>query len=285
MLNSIEEVLPRNIIKALNDTFSKISRMDVNDFVNKYLYEPSIHLLKVNGKGIRPALVLLDAMINNLDIEDYENLAASIELLHVASLIHDDIIDDDEIRRGVKTVHKAFSIPEAILAGDALISKAIMLASPYGKDVIDLLSNTAMQMSAGEIYEYRLRADKEIGLEEYIRICELKSASLIGASISVVDLSISNNLFNKMFNFGVNLGVAFQIRDDIIDYTMADSRNISKNERSNKANIVNIYKGSVDNAIRLNNGYIDKALSFVKDTSNFNLLKEIAESLRVLNTI
>src|SRR5271154_1219981 len=123
------QALPKEVKQALALTTRRLGSFRNSDFLTADLFAPSTYLLRMGGKMLRPSLLFLGAKAINERCSDYVDLAAAIELLHVSSLIHDDIIDNGKLRRGIKAVNAKYGNEAALLAGNALISKAIQLSS------------------------------------------------------------------------------------------------------------------------------------------------------------
>jgi len=266
----------------LQRMLSRIKSFKESEFINKFLFEPSMHLLKNPGKLLRPMLVFIGAEIVDDKSTDYTDLAASIELLHVSSLIHDDIIDKSEFRRGTQSVHSKYGEDAAILAGDALIAKAIQIATPYGREVLDSISGAAMKMCAGEMLD-SLHANKPVTLQEYTKIAELKSASLIGTSLSIAGVYSGSKSAEQLYNIGLNAGIAFQIRDDVLDFLEGAE------DEAKSAGIVRRAKHSlistmdeVKKAVKLNNSYIENAMSLLADLQSSRGSELLAKSIEFI---
>jgi geranylgeranyl pyrophosphate synthase len=211
--------LPPSVKNGLDEVAKRLSSFKSSDFINKELFNPSVHLLRKRGKLVRPTLVLLGAYFLNEKPAKYVDLALSAEMIHISSLIHDDMIDRDDIRRGQPTVHRKYGSEAALIAGDALISKSISMASKYGNKVMEAMSAASLEMCAGELLDYNFqRTGKTPTIKECLNIDTLKSASLIAACCNVVAVHKEDRNSRNMYLFGRDLGIAFQIRDDIIDY-------------------------------------------------------------------
>lgn len=279
--------VPHEVKEQMAKVASRLKAFGTEDFVNRELSSPSTHFLKASGKLLRPMLVFLGADYIGRPTQEYVNLAASIELLHVSSLIHDDIIDDETGRRGLSAVHRQYSVEEAILAGDALISKAIQEASPYGENVVSAISKTAMEMCAGEVLDHKYFAARSIpAVSEYIKVAELKSSALIARSASIAALHSSDRRSRQLYAFGVALGTAFQIRDDIMDYFDLHNGDKGSDYRLNVVRCLEKERGlkaqaALDDAIRLNQTYIDKAKKQLDDGKNSTIFGICADMLRL----
>lgn len=270
--------LPQGIKSQVERTARRLKALAKRDFIEKELDEPSRYLLVAPGKLLRPTLVFLGADYSGArDLGRYVGLASSIELLHVSSLIHDDIIDKDLRRRGKAAVHAKFGIENAILAGDALISKAIQEATPYGSAVVDSIAKAAMKMCAGEALDYKYQSSgSQPGVLGYLKIARLKSAELIGTSVAIPALHSSRKSASELYRFGVDIGTAFQIRDDIQDFEDAGgSRRLNAVRCIMKEKGCNKEKG-IGYAAALNRDYVKRAVAMLKNRRKAPLLREYA---------
>ena len=279
--------LPSDIRRGLRRVSLKLKSFKASDFVNDDLFRPSVHLLNRDSKMLRPALVLMGAKVAGRKTSDFVDLAAAAELMHTSSLIHDDMIDGDTTRRGVSAVHVKYGEAIALLAGDALLSKAISIASKYGKHTLKSMTKASMDMCAGEILDYAYQKSGRIpGPEEYIRIASLKSASLIGVCWSAAAIHSNNRISSKLYASGIDLGMAFQIRDDVMDF-IGEAK--SGNRKSVAPNIVaSMQRGhglgkddALLKSVQLNNKYIDRAEARLRHSSAYEIFSDYAELIRI----
>ena len=179
------------------------------------------YVLKQKGKQIRPLFVLLSAKCHGEINENTYRAAAFIELLHTATLIHDDVVDDSDKRRGLFSINALWKNKIAVLIGDYLLSKGMLLALE-NKDyqMLDTISDTVKAMSEGEIYQMEKARRMDITEDDYYDIIRRKTASLISSCCVVGALSVNatESQVEKMRMFGTSVGIAFQIKDDIFDY-------------------------------------------------------------------
>ncbi|MGC8648637.1 MAG: polyprenyl synthetase family protein [Candidatus Micrarchaeia archaeon] len=286
--NEIE--ISGDISRLVNKTNERIIEIADKFLKNSLIYEPTMHFLKAPGKLIRPALVLTSAIILGKEPKKYIDLAASIEFLHTASLIHDDIIDKDEKRRGIETVQKKYGIDGAILAGDMLFALAVNTASAYGREVLEITSKAAADMCIGEFLDSGAQKNRQVlSLDEYLNIAKLKTASLISSATSVVAVYEKDEYKNKILkDFGINIGMSFQIRDDILNYLKRDKLKDSTSDINNfRPNIVAVYNNlnssisPVKAAIEKNNEYIQKAKESLKKLEDSSYLLPYVNFLKV----
>ncbi|RCJ17262.1 solanesyl diphosphate synthase [Nostoc sp. ATCC 43529] len=189
------------------------------------LFAAAEHLFGAGGKRIRPAIVLLISRATMLDQEitpRHRRLAEITEMIHTASLVHDDVVDESDVRRGVPTVHSLFGNRIAILAGDFLFAQSSWyLANLDNLEVVKLLSEVIMDLATGEIQQGLNRFDASISIETYLQKSYYKTASLIANSSKAAALlsEVSRETVEHMYSYGRHLGIAFQIVDDILDFT------------------------------------------------------------------
>jgi len=187
------------------------------------LYEPIAYLLSLKGKKIRPAFTLLACNLYQDEVKTAIHPALAWEILHNFTLMHDDVMDKADLRRGQATVHKKWNENTAILSGDAmLILSYTFLTKSVTKNLkplLDLFSQTAIQICEGQQYDMEFEQRLNVSEQEYIEMIRLKTAVLLGAClksgaiIGGADEKDSQNLYD----FGINLGIAFQIKDDLLD--------------------------------------------------------------------
>ncbi|MBD2570643.1 solanesyl diphosphate synthase [Anabaena lutea] len=189
------------------------------------LYAAAEHLFGAGGKRIRPAIVLLISRATMLkqDITPrHRRLAEITEMIHTASLVHDDVVDESDVRRGVPTVHSLFGNRIAVLAGDFLFAQSSWyLANLDNLDVVKLLSEVIMDFASGEIQQGLNRFDTNLATETYLKKSYYKTASLIANSSKAAGLlsEVSPESAENLYNYGKHIGLAFQIVDDILDFT------------------------------------------------------------------
>lgn len=187
------------------------------------LYQPISYLLSLKGKKVRPAITLLACNLFQDDADQAINQALAWEIFHNFTLMHDDVMDKADLRRGQPTVHKKWNENTAILSGDSMLilSYSYVAKSPekYLKTLLDLFSKTADEICAGQQYDMDFEKRTEVKEEEYVKMICLKTAVMIGAcfqSGAIIGGAGKEDQQN-LYEFGINLGIAFQIRDDLLD--------------------------------------------------------------------
>lgn len=189
------------------------------------LYAAAEHLFGAQGKRIRPAIVLLISRATMLDQDitpRHRRLAEITEMIHTASLVHDDVVDESDVRRGVPTVHSLFGNRVAVLAGDFLFAQSSWyLANLDNLEVVKLLSEVIMNLAEGEIQQGLNQFDSNLSIEAYLEKSYYKTASLIANSAKAAGLlsGVSAPVLDNLYGYGRHIGLAFQVVDDILDFT------------------------------------------------------------------
>ena len=187
------------------------------------LYKPSDYILSNSGKRLRPILVLFSAKASNGNMNSVFNAALSVEMLHNFTLIHDDIMDNADLRRGKKTLHKLYDLNTAILAGDSLLSVAyeylLKDCKVNAREAVSAFTEGLIEVCEGQSLDTDFEKRNDVSLDEYIIMIKKKTAALakmcckLGAILS--DAKQSD--IKALSDYGLNLGIAFQIQDDLLD--------------------------------------------------------------------
>jgi geranylgeranyl diphosphate synthase, type II len=197
------------------------------------LYSPVEYSLEIGGKRLRPVLLLLSYNLFYNDIKNALPSAIAIEVFHNFTLLHDDIMDNAEVRRNQPTVHKKFDKNSAILSGDAMAFLAykyiLEKKSERLVDVIDLFSKTAIEVCEGQQFDMDFENRLDVSESEYIEMIRLKTAVLLACSLKAGALlaNTSDRIANQLYKFGINLGLAFQLQDDLLD-SFGDQKTFGK---------------------------------------------------------
>ena len=190
------------------------SNVRIVDAIAKYLV---IH----KGKQFRPALLLVSARASGVPQQATYITAVVVELLHTATLIHDDVVDNAELRRGFPTIHKIWKSKVAILMGDYLLAKSLIAATEtQNLEIMNIIATVAKRMSKGELLQFQKSRNLDITEEEYFQLISDKTASLISAccELGAVTVGASPEYRQRLKHYGEYLGMAFQIKDDLLDY-------------------------------------------------------------------
>ena len=206
-----------NKLQKVENLIQEKLRSEVN-----LIQKMSNHHLRSGGKRLRALLTLESAKLTGYKEDKRDiNLAACVELIHSATLLHDDVIDESELRRGVKTTNSVWGNQSSILVGDYLLSRCFeMMVEDGDLEVLKLLSSTSSKIAQGEVLQLQHKGEADLLEETYIDIINLKTASLFSAATKTgACLSSSNEKEKKALeSYGKNLGLAFQIADDALDY-------------------------------------------------------------------
>ena len=187
------------------------------------LYEPIQYILSLGGKRMRPVLTLMTAEIFDCDYKKALQAATAVEVFHNFSLIHDDIMDDAPLRRGKITVHEKWNINTGILSGDAMLIIAYQYFEQYEptvfRDLAKLFSKTALEVCEGQQYDVDFETRDDVTIPEYLKMIEYKTAVLVGAAMKMgaIVAETSEENADLIYDFGLNLGIAFQLQDDFLD--------------------------------------------------------------------
>ena len=189
----------------------------------KGLYDPVAYVLSMGGKRIRPVLMLMAYNLYKEDVRPVFSPATGIEVYHNYTLLHDDLMDRADKRRGKETVHKVWNDNTAILSGDAMLVLAyqFMAQCPaeHLKAVMDLFSLTALEICEGQQMDMDFEQRSDVKEEEYLEMIRLKTSVLLAASLKIGALlgGASAEDAERLYDFGMNMGVAFQLKDDLLD--------------------------------------------------------------------
>lgn len=187
------------------------------------LYEPVKYQLDMGGKRVRPLLTLMACDMFGGDIDSAISPALGLEIFHNFTLLHDDVMDKAEIRRGRPTVHIAWSENTAILSGDAMqivaTQKVCDVPANVHKEVLDLYNKTALEICEGQQYDMEFESREDVTVKEYINMIRLKTAVLIGCALKMGAIigGATPQQSDALYKFGENIGLAFQLQDDYLD--------------------------------------------------------------------
>ncbi|MBD1378614.1 heptaprenyl diphosphate synthase component II [Metabacillus arenae] len=189
------------------------------------LTEAGLHLLKAGGKRIRPVFVLLSGMFGDYNIHKIKNVAVALELIHMASLVHDDVIDDAELRRGQPTIKAKWDNRIAMYTGDYLFARSLELITNIERPIAhQILSKAMVELTLGEIEQVKDKYNFDQNLRTYLRRIKRKTAMLIAVSCQLggVAGNADEQICKKLYWFGYFVGMSFQIIDDILDFTSTE---------------------------------------------------------------
>lgn len=194
------------------------------------LQKASTHLIKAGGKRLRPGFALLAARLYRDRLEEVIPLATALELVHMATLVHDDVIDNSSVRRGVNTVKQGWGNRVSIYAGNFVFARALGIIAGYSRsDIVAVVADASMKICQGEIIQMLSCYNVDLGLKNYLRRIERKTALLISVScqLGAMICRAPQEEIEALRRYGYDLGMAFQITDDILDY-VADEAILGK---------------------------------------------------------
>ena len=222
-----------SITKIIADDLEAIERILLEETRIHYDFVDDAvrHVIEGGGKRLRPVLLILSSKACGYAGEDAYILAACIELIHVASLVHDDVLDEAPIRRSQVTLHSKWGNKVAVLVGDYLHARVLSMLASRGSDdpALEILANAAQAMCEGEVIHAYKNGDFEICQNNYLKIVELKTGKLISASCHTGAILGTKNpeYVNALIAYGELIGIAFQIIDDLLDF-VADPEKFGK---------------------------------------------------------
>jgi len=187
------------------------------------LFDPARYILSIGGKRLRPLLTLMAADLFGKEADAVLNPAMAIEIFHNFSLLHDDLMDKADMRRGNPTVHKKWNANSAILSGDAMVIKAYQYIAKVPlqllPEVLELFSAAAIQICKGQQYDMDFEMRMDVSESEYLEMIRLKTAVLIGSALKIgaVIAGAAPRDADYLYEYGINIGLAFQLKDDLLD--------------------------------------------------------------------
>ncbi len=207
---------------SLDRVGDEIRRIVLSDFDD--IEDVNEHLLFMRGKLFRPTLLLLSSRVAGRDADDALTLAAVVELVHLATLVHDDAVDHSALRRGLPTVNALWTHQVAIIMGDYLYSRGVSELARIGNlDALAVLANAANEMSVGEMRQLTSYDALDFTEDDYDRLIAAKTASLMSAACEMGAIAGAPEHREALARFGHALGMAFQIADDLLDYTGSEA--------------------------------------------------------------
>lgn len=203
------------------------------DYTPDGLYAPVRHIMSIQGKRIRPMLLLMACDMFGGNVQEALNAAFAVEVFHNFTLVHDDVMDNADIRRGITSVHKKFGLNSAILAGDVMLSysyKYLMrVSTPKINNALEVFTQTAIQIFEGQQMDLDFETRTDVTVEDYLKMIEYKTSVLLAAALQIgaVAANAPDEDQKKLYEFGLYLGLSFQIKDDWLD-TFGEGSKVGK---------------------------------------------------------
>lgn len=207
------------ILEVINSEIKKITF----PYRPQSLFDPITYILSIGGKRVRPALALISYNLYKNDIEKALPIALGIEMFHNFTLLHDDLMDRADVRRGQPTVHIKWNDNAAVLSGDAMLIEAYKeiskIESPYLPQILDNFSKMATEICCGQQLDMEFEQRSDVTIPEYLEMIELKTAVLLGCALKegAILADASQSDIDNLYDFGINIGLAFQLKDDLLD--------------------------------------------------------------------
>lgn len=220
--------LKQKILAAVEDDLNEIEKA-LCDNLNPYLdlvSDVAGHLLFSGGKRLRPLMMVLSARICGYTGNYEKTFSTALEYLHTATLLHDDLVDGATLRRGKQVANAAWGNSIAVLVGDYLLARALSISAGTGRlKVIQVLAELTENMSQGEVHQLMRKGDITLAEDEYLEVIRRKTAMLFEAAcrVSAIIADAPVEKENALAEYGYNLGIAFQMADDLFDYTLTTS--------------------------------------------------------------
>ena len=210
-------------ISQAHDLLDIHHKKNIIDSAPAELYEPRNYIMSLGGKRLRSVLCLLGYSLYQDDLAQASDLAYAIELFHNFTLVHDDIMDDADLRRGSAAVHKKYDENTAILSGDVMLvevyDRLTSLGAPNTLEIIRFFTQTAREVCEGQSYDMTFETSDTVEIEDYLKMIELKTAVLLGGALklgAMLAQAPADDLYH-LYNFGLNAGISFQLQDDYLD--------------------------------------------------------------------
>lgn len=286
------------IDKYISIINTEIANINLN-YKPSNLYSPISYTLKNKGKRIRPALLLMANNIFGGNTSNAINAALSIEIFHNFTLVHDDIMDNAPLRRGNPTVYKKWNSNIAILSGDVMLVKAyqylIKSDAKLLEPLINLFNQTAIQVCEGQQLDMNYEESNNVTIDDYLKMIEYKTAVLLGCSLKMGAMLAKTSPANQqhIYDFGKNLGIAFQLMDDILDLYGSSSKigkQIGGDIISNKKTFLLLKAFDIADSNQrkelefcLNSKVLDDATKILRVKRIFDQLKVKEEALEEMN--
>lgn len=232
-INNVQDHNPLLALKSLvKSDLEKVDELIYSLIVNKISLIPQIseHTISSGGKRLRPVLTLASSKLCGYKGNAHIDLAACVEFIHTATLLHDDVVDKSDLRRGEQTANSLWGNKESILVGDYLLGKSFdLMSAAESLEIYKILSNAAVIISEGEVLQLSASGNIENGKDKYFEIIAAKTAELFAAAAQVgaVLADKTEEEVKSVRDYGFNLGIAFQIVDDLLDY-FSNNKDIGK---------------------------------------------------------
>jgi octaprenyl-diphosphate synthase len=272
------------IIRLIRDDLEKLEGSIDNLLTTRVAFIKDVvhHLIRSGGKRVRPILVILSSKLCGCDNDDPLPYAAIVEFIHTATLLHDDVVDNAETRRGNATANTVWGNESSVLVGDFLFSKSFdLMVSPQNPEILKVMSKATTDLAEGEILELLKTSDAKTSEDEYFEVIASKTAVLLSAACEVGALlgDVDERKRFALRDFGFHVGMAFQLTDDLLDYTSSDrtlGKDTGRDLKEGKVTLPLIH--ALKSATGEEQGSIEEALTKPRVTiKDFRKIKKIIE--------
>jgi geranylgeranyl diphosphate synthase type II len=212
-----------NTLTSLRTIFLEELKSKITATEPAGLYDPVHYILDLGGKRLRPLLTLMSAEMYGATIKDAMNAAIAVEVFHNFTLLHDDIMDAADLRRGKETVHKKWDINTGILSGDAMLIMAYQFFEGYDQnqfyELNKIFTRTALEVCEGQQYDVDFETRHDVTIPEYLNMIKLKTSVLVGCALQMgaIIAGVKEQEQKLIYDYGIHLGLAFQLMDDYLD--------------------------------------------------------------------
>ncbi|MDX2112130.1 MAG: polyprenyl synthetase family protein [Alphaproteobacteria bacterium] len=219
------------LYRLVSDDLRRVDQLILSRVANDVplIGEIARHIVASGGKRIRPALTLISAQLCGYQGSQHIALATAIEFIHTATLLHDDVVDESKLRRGLATANEMFGNKASVLVGDFLLSQAFQLMVSDGSlRVLQILSDASAVIAKGEVMQLMTAGEPQTTIDDYLKVIHAKTAELFAAACELGAIAggqIGHD--DKLRRFGTHIGLAFQLVDDVLDY-IADEQTLGK---------------------------------------------------------
>ena len=288
----------QKIREPVENDFQKVNKFIVEQLHSEVSLVESIghYIVEAGGKRMRPILVLLAAKGSGIESELHIPMAAVIEFIHTATLLHDDVVDMSQLRRGRPTVNSEWNNPSSVLVGDFIYSRAFqILVKISDMRIMEIIANTTNKIAEGEVLQLIAKSNPEPSEESYMRVITNKTAILFqaAAQCGAILAKSESNTEQALQSFGMQLGIAFQLIDDVLDYsgnTDELGKNIGDDLAEGKSTLPLIYalrNGSASqrdailkslNAEKLSKSMLENVIEIVQNSGGINYTKNLAKT-------
>ncbi|MCK4258262.1 MAG: polyprenyl synthetase family protein [Halanaerobiales bacterium] len=270
--------MPILLFKDIKEDLDQVYEIIIEELKSdqNYLQVNCSYLLQKRGKMIRSALILLAGRISNNSYEYLHQLGAAVEILHMATLVHDDIIDEGDVRRGLKTINQVLGSHLAVLLGDFFYARSLKILTRYSSNSVEIFSNIVSSLVEGEFLQYENSFKLDQNIEDYWKIIEYKTARFFANCCKLGAIAGKSSFKEQeaLPQYGAYLGKAFQIRDDLLDFSI-DFKKLGKSTYKDVTN--GIYTLPILHALKVSREQDQLRTILQKDNVTENDFKNLIE--------